>query len=131
MTKDDSRLEQMCTNPLNKLGSAKENTLLGMEECRSPFGTYELKIPVDENLACDDPGIMNTNCKDLDVSFWGSCFFHSGSYSFRLCVFYYCNTAKYSFHFSTRPPLSDEKIWPWQWAPGRSQADQCRSIVPR
>ena len=82
MTKDDSRLEQMCTNPLNKLGSAKENTLLGMEECRSPFGTYELKIPVDENLACDDPGIMNTNCKDLDVSFWGSRFFHSGSYPF-------------------------------------------------
>ena len=69
VTEDDSRLEQMCTNPLNKLGSAKENTLLGMEECRSPFGTYELQIPVDDSLECDVMGITNTNCKDLDVSY--------------------------------------------------------------
>ena len=69
ITKDDSRWEPMCSNQLNNLGSCRKDSLLGMEECRSPFGTYELKIPVDKNLACDDPGMKNTNCKDLDVSY--------------------------------------------------------------
>ena len=41
---------------------------MGQEECKSPFGTYELKIPVDKNLACDNNGITDKNCKDLDVS---------------------------------------------------------------
>jgi len=86
VTEDDSRLEQMCTNPLNKLGSAKENTLLGMEECRSPFGTYELQIPVDDSLECDVMGITNTNCKALDLTkfthmnVWTHFFYWSGEY---------------------------------------------------
>ena len=42
---------------------------MGMGECKSPFGIYELKIPVDENLECDDSIITNTNYKDLDVSY--------------------------------------------------------------
>lgn len=41
---------------------------MGMEECKSPFGIYELKIPVDKTLECNDDRITNTNCKDLDVS---------------------------------------------------------------
>jgi len=57
----------MCSDPLNKLGSCRKDNLLGMEECKSPFGTYELKIPVDENLECDDTGMTDINCKDLDV----------------------------------------------------------------
>ena len=68
MTKDDSRWQQMCIHPLNPGGTCNQDRLLGMEECKSPFGIYELKIPVDENMSCDNTGITNTNCKDLDVS---------------------------------------------------------------
>ena len=59
----------MCNHVLNKRGSHNKDALLGMEECQSPFGIYELKIPVDKNLACDADGITNTNCKDIDVSY--------------------------------------------------------------
>lgn len=69
ITKDDSRWEPMCSNQLNNLGSCRKDSLLGMEECRSPFGTYELQIPVDDSLECDIMGITNTNCKALDVSY--------------------------------------------------------------
>jgi len=41
---------------------------MGMEECKSPFGIYELKIPVDNTLECDDDRITHTNCRDLEVS---------------------------------------------------------------
>jgi len=54
----------MCSDPTTKGGDA----LLGEDECISPFGIYELKIPVNKNLACDDTKITNFNCKDLDVS---------------------------------------------------------------
>ena len=58
----------MCTHAL--AGDQNDDRLLGMEECKSPFGTYELKIPVDETLACtDDLLFANNNCRDLDVSF--------------------------------------------------------------
>jgi len=43
------------------------DSLLGADECISPFGTYELKIPVDRSLACDASTITSANCKDLDV----------------------------------------------------------------
>ena len=59
----------MCNNQLTKGGSSNQDRLLGMEECKSPFGIYELKIPVDENLKCGDNRITSTNCKDLDVSY--------------------------------------------------------------
>ncbi|XP_078356069.1 uncharacterized protein LOC144640885, partial [Oculina patagonica] len=68
ITEDDSRWQPMCTNQLNEGGSSSQDRLLGMEECKSPFGIYELKIPVDKNLACDNSGIVNTNCKDLDLT---------------------------------------------------------------
>ena len=56
----------MCSHPLSQ-GSCVDR-LLGEEECRSPLGTYELIIPKDNTLSCDQPGIRNKNCKDLDVS---------------------------------------------------------------
>ena len=61
----------MCSNQLNTGGSSgtSRDRLMGMGECKSPFGIYELKIPVDENLECDDSIITNTNCKNLDVSY--------------------------------------------------------------
>jgi len=59
----------MCTNQLTKTGSSNIDKLLGMEECKSPFGVYELKIPKDDTLTCVDNRITNTNCRDLDVSF--------------------------------------------------------------
>lgn len=68
VTEEDSRWESMCNHVLNRRASHGKDSLLGMEECQSPFGIYELKIPVDKNLACDGNGIRNTNCKRLDVS---------------------------------------------------------------
>jgi len=59
----------MCDNPLNKGKGLRTDSLLGREECKSPFGSYELKIPKDNNMECTADGfITNTNCKDLDVS---------------------------------------------------------------
>jgi len=55
----------MCGDPLERCGKRK---VFGWEECKSPFGIYELKIPVDSKLSCDVTGSENTNCKDLDVS---------------------------------------------------------------
>ena len=73
VSEDDSRWVAMCNHALNKRGSHSKDALLGMEECQSPFGIYELKIPIDNKLACDTNRITTTNCKDLDV---GSCFSH-------------------------------------------------------
>ena len=67
MNKDDSRWNEMCSHPLNPSGSTCQDKLLGMEECKSPFGIYELKIPVNKDLACENTGITDKNCKDLDV----------------------------------------------------------------
>ena len=58
----------MCNNQLNRGGCTNQDRLMGMEECKSPFGIYELKIPVDQTLQCNDDRITNTNCKELDVS---------------------------------------------------------------
>ena len=63
--KDDHRWQAMCSNPLSK---CVRDRLLGDEECKSPFGTYELQIPVDNQLSCTSDGITDKNCKDLDVS---------------------------------------------------------------
>ncbi|KAJ7321738.1 hypothetical protein OS493_034358 [Desmophyllum pertusum] len=49
VTPNDDRWQGMCSL------SALDDILLGEEECRSPFGTYELVIPVDDQLSCDDP----------------------------------------------------------------------------
>jgi len=66
VTKNDDRWHPMCSHPLSQ--GACVDRLLGEEECRSPFGTYELLIPKDETLSCDQPGIRDKNCQDLDVS---------------------------------------------------------------
>ena len=69
VTEDDARWIGMCDNPLNKGKGLRTDSLLGREECKSPFGSYELKIPKDNNMECTADGfIKNTNCKDLDVS---------------------------------------------------------------
>ena len=87
VSEDDSRWVAMCNHALNKRGSHSKDALLGMEECQSPFGIYELKIPIDNKLACDTNRITTTNCKDLDV---GSCFSHTKDIrklpTFPLCV---------------------------------------------
>ena len=64
MTETDSRWTAMCKMSEHHCGA----DLLGVEECKSPFGLYELRIPVDKNLPCDDSVITDKNCKDLDVS---------------------------------------------------------------
>ena len=68
INEDDRRWKTMCTHPLTR--NQGDDRLLGMEECRSPFGNYELHIPVDEELSCsDDIPITHLNCRDLDVSY--------------------------------------------------------------
>ena len=54
----------MCSNPL----TGGRDILLGADECVSPFGIYELEIPVKIDLACGSDGITTFNCKDIDVS---------------------------------------------------------------
>ena len=92
----------MCNHVLNKRGGHNKDALLGMEECQSPFGNYELKIPVDKNLACDADGMTNTNCKDLNVSYRKTHFFFqiafcSLSRALRFMVNYdaFCSEARY------------------------------------
>ncbi|XP_078344643.1 uncharacterized protein LOC144630195 isoform X2 [Oculina patagonica] len=66
MKESDDRWEPMCSHPLS--GGVCANEQLAAEECRSPFGTYELTVPVDENLGCDYAGFNNKNCRDLDLA---------------------------------------------------------------
>ena len=105
VSEDDSRWVPMCNHALNKRGSHSKDALLGMEECQSPFGIYELKIPIDNKLACDTNRITTTNCKDLDV---GSCFSHTKDIrklpTFALLYFI---TSKYVYIISGKRSNSD------------------------
>lgn len=65
VTPNNDRWQSMCSNAVSH--SSWDDSSLGEGECRSPFCTYELVIPVDDQLTCDDPGITNKNCRDLDV----------------------------------------------------------------
>lgn len=58
----------MCSHSLN--GPVDSGLMMGKEECTSPPGYYELLIPVDRTLECSASQMMDTNCKDLDVSFF-------------------------------------------------------------
>lgn len=64
IAKDDFRFQPMCCHYLND--SPCEDT----RECTSPFGTYELSMPIDHNAPCQDSSwqITDGNCKDFDVS---------------------------------------------------------------
>ena len=66
MEETDDRWQPMCSHPLS--GGACASEQYNAEECRSPFGTYELSVPVDQNLDCASYGFSNKNCRDLDVS---------------------------------------------------------------
>ena len=66
--KNDDRWKPMCSHSLN--GIVDSGLMMGEEECTSPPGYYELLIPVDKNLECSASQMKDTNCKDLDVSFF-------------------------------------------------------------
>ena len=60
VTEDDRRWRSMCTHALSQ--SQNDDRLLGMEEYKSPFGTYELKVLVDETISCtDESTVMDRN----------------------------------------------------------------------
>ncbi|KAL9982801.1 hypothetical protein ACROYT_G004906 [Oculina patagonica] len=67
MPKTDRRLQSMCCHFLSDFQC--DDTLLGAVECQSPFGTYELSIPIDDKLPCTTSSteITDQNCKDFDV----------------------------------------------------------------
>ena len=56
----------MCSHSL--ASSCMEDLMMGKEECTSPSGDYELKIPVSKTQSCDETKMRDTNCKELDVS---------------------------------------------------------------
>ena len=72
MDKGDRRFQPMCCHYLSDL-PCDANIQLGALECQSPFGTYELSIPIDKTLACDDYKVTHQNCKDFDVRVFKSC----------------------------------------------------------
>lgn len=45
--------------------------LLGAKECTSPFGAYELSMPIDDTIPCslNSSLITHKNCREFDVSF--------------------------------------------------------------
>jgi len=67
MEKDDIRLQPMCCHFLS---NSPCDILLGAEECTSPFGTYEISMPIDRKAPCEgsDSRLTNKNCKDFDRS---------------------------------------------------------------
>ena len=68
MEEDDNRFEPMCCHYLR--GSPCNDILLGPEECTSPFGTYELSMPIDDIIPCALNSLLTThkNCREFDVS---------------------------------------------------------------
>ncbi|KAJ7328520.1 hypothetical protein OS493_024435, partial [Desmophyllum pertusum] len=52
-------------NPLSVVSPCLD-PLLGAEECRSPFGTYELTMPIDKTAPCSSSKLTDKNCKDFD-----------------------------------------------------------------
>ena len=68
MEKDDNRFQPVCSHYLSE--SPCEDILLGAKECTSPFGTYNLTLPIDDNAPCKAGGskITDKNFKDFDVS---------------------------------------------------------------
>lgn len=65
MTEQDQRLTAMCCHPLSN-SPCEKDALMGEEECRSVFGTYEISIPINPKLECGST-ITYKNCKDLKV----------------------------------------------------------------
>ena len=66
--KDDRRLKPVCNHPLNN--NNRGDLMMGYDECTSPSGVYELEIPVNRTLSCTSTVMRDTNCKDLDVSYY-------------------------------------------------------------
>ena len=91
MEEDDFRLQPMCCHYLSD--SPCNDILLGAEECTSPFGTYEISMPIDENAPCQASSsqITDKNCKDFDVSF-----------SFILLMYTHVSQALYQTHFKSK-----------------------------
>ena len=67
MERGDNRFRPMCCHFLSD--SPCDDKLLGAEECQSPFGTYEISIPIDKKFPCKSKSsrITDENCKDFDV----------------------------------------------------------------
>ncbi|XP_031560606.1 uncharacterized protein LOC116296688 [Actinia tenebrosa] len=62
----DKRLKPMCSHSLS--GVPADDLMMGNDECTSPSGFYELKIPVDRALPCKSTTMRDTNCKDIDLT---------------------------------------------------------------
>ncbi|KAJ7388774.1 hypothetical protein OS493_035740 [Desmophyllum pertusum] len=85
MDKGDRRFQPMCCHYLSDL-PCDANIQLGALECQRTFGTYELSIPIDKTLACDDYKVTHQNCKDFDrtkftkMNVWAAYLYWSGAY---------------------------------------------------
>ncbi|KAL9982967.1 hypothetical protein ACROYT_G005082 [Oculina patagonica] len=70
MEEDDYRFQPMCCHYLSDAPCS--DVLLGAEECTSPFGTYQLSMPIDDQASCEtgNSPITDKNCKDFDRSIY-------------------------------------------------------------
>jgi len=83
ITSTDARWKVLCNEPRDREGKFSQ---FSSEECKSPFGIYDLEIPVDRSLPCDKSGMEITNCKDLDLTkftkmnVWMHVYYWAGQY---------------------------------------------------
>jgi len=83
VTSTDARWKVLCNEPNDREGKFSQ---FSSEECKSPFGIYDLEIPVDRSLPCDKSGMEITNCKDLDLTkftkmnVWMHVYYWAGQY---------------------------------------------------
>ncbi|XP_028514531.1 uncharacterized protein LOC110237834 [Exaiptasia diaphana] len=68
MGKNDERFQPMCCHFLSD--TPCDDALLGAKECQSPFGTYTIDMPIDENAECGGSQIPDENCSTFDRSIY-------------------------------------------------------------
>ena len=68
MGKDDERFQQMCCHSVSDSSCVISHDV---EDCKSPFGTYEISMPIDSKATCEKSFTRLTggNCNDFDVRF--------------------------------------------------------------
>lgn len=66
MQEDDNRFKPMCCHFLSD--APCDDRLIGAQECQSPFGSYNISMPIDKDAECGSSRLKDKNCKDFDVS---------------------------------------------------------------
>ncbi|XP_078358139.1 uncharacterized protein LOC144642907 isoform X2 [Oculina patagonica] len=86
LEENDIRLTSMCCHYLS--GTDCTELSGSQEECSSPFGTYDISMPIDNTIACNDtnPPITHENCQQFNrtiytnMNVWIHFLFWAGNY---------------------------------------------------